>query len=51
MINTLPGVNKVNENSIGATGVIEVPINDLLDALFDFILKVPTDSDIVFKHY
>ena len=47
MINNLPGVNKVNKNSIGATGVIETPINTLPGVLFDFISKVPTDSDMV----
>lgn len=51
MINSLSGINKVNENSIGATGVIEVPIDDLANTLFDFISKVPMDSDIVSKHY
>lgn len=49
MINKLPGVNKVNNDSIGATGVIEVPIEYLSDTLFDFISKVPTDSDMVFE--
>ena len=48
MINNLPGVNKVNENSIGATGVIEVPIEELCTTLYDFISKVPMDSDMVF---
>lgn len=47
MINNLPGVNKVNKNSIGATGVIETPINTLPGVLFDFISKVPTDYDMV----
>ena len=47
MINNLHGVNKVNKNSIGATGVIETPINTLPGVLFDFISKVPTDSDMV----
>lgn len=51
MINALPGINKINENSIGATGVVEVEINKLPNMLFDFISKVPTDSDMVFKHY
>ena len=45
--NNLPGVNKVNKNSIGATGVIETPINTLPGVLFDFISKVPTDYDMV----
>lgn len=47
MINNLPGINKVNENSVGATGVIEVAIESLPSTLFSFISKVPTDADIV----
>ena len=47
MINQLPGItNKVNEDSVGATGIIEVPINDLSTVLFNFISKVPTDNDM-----
>jgi hypothetical protein len=46
MINALPGVNKVNENSIGATGVIETNIDLLPAVLFDFMSKVPTDRDM-----
>ena len=44
----LPGVNKVNKNSIGATGVIEVPIKELSQELFKFISMVPMDADMVF---
>ncbi len=47
MINNLPGINKVNKNSVGATGVIETPIDTLPGVLFDFISKVPTDYDMV----
>lgn len=50
MINKLPGVNKVNSDSIGATGVIEVAINDLSSTLFNFISKVPTDSDMTVEY-
>lgn len=49
MINNLPGINKVNENSIGATGVIETSIDDLSNTLFTFISRVPMDSDMNFK--
>ena len=49
MINNLPGVNKVNEESVGATGAFEVDIESLPSTLFDFISKVPMDSDMVFK--
>ena len=52
MINKLPGIsNKVTDDSIGATGVIETSINNLQEVLFDFISKVPTDKDIVFKSH
>lgn len=51
MVNNLPGLlNKVNENSVGATGVIEVPINDLQNTLYDFISRVPTDDDMEILH-
>ena len=46
MINRLPGVNKVNKDSVGATGVMEVKISDLPKTLFNFISMVPTDSDM-----
>lgn len=49
MINRLPGINTVNKDSIGATGVVEVPINALSETLFDFISKVPMDSDIILE--
>ena len=50
MINRLPGVNKVNTDSVGATGIIEVAVNDLSTALFNFISKVPTDSDMTVEY-
>jgi hypothetical protein len=51
MINALPGLsNKVDRNSVGASGVIEVPQEELSETLFNFISKVPTDNDIVFEH-
>lgn len=49
MINNLPGVNRVDKNSVGATGVIEVPTSALAETLYDFISKVPMDSDMVFE--
>lgn len=50
MINVLPGVNKVNEDSCGATGIFEVNKNDLSGSLIAFISKVPMDSDMVFNN-
>ena len=47
MINKLPGVNKVDNNSVGATGIIEVDKNELPQVLFNFISKVPMDSDMI----
>lgn len=51
MINSLPGINKVNQDSVGATGVFEKDINELPNALFDFIAHVPTDLDMVLPKY
>lgn len=50
MVNKIPGVNKVNDNSIGTTGTIEVEVKDLPTALFNFISMVPTDMDIVHNY-
>ena len=44
MVNELPGINKANENSVGATGVFEIDTNNLDTDIFNFINKVPTDS-------
>ena len=51
MINALPGINKVNNDSVGATGVIEVNKSELPQILFDFITKVPMDSDMIFENH
>ena len=40
MVNKIPGVNKVNDDSIGTTGAIEVEVKDLPTALFNFISMV-----------
>lgn len=50
MVNKIPGVNKVNDDSIGTTGTIEVETKDLPTALFNFISMVPTDMDMVHNH-
>ena len=50
MVNKIPGVNKVNDDSIGTTGAIEVEVKDLPAALFNFISMVPTDMDMVHDH-
>ena len=49
MVNALPGVNPVNEDSVGATGKFEMDRSTLSEGLNDFITKVPTDLDIVLK--
>ena len=49
MVNDLPGINKVNSDSVGATGIIETDVNSLPRVLFDFISKVPMDKDMVFR--
>lgn len=50
MVNNLPGINKVNQDSVGATGIIEIPISDLPNTLFSFISKVPMDSDMIISN-
>ena len=47
MVNNLPGINRINENSVGATGVIVTDSNRLSDTLINLIDKVPTDDDII----
>ena len=49
MINALPGINRVNPNSIGATGVFETDVNQLSQQVYNFISKVPTDADMIFE--
>ena len=46
MINALEGINKVNSNSVGATGVFETSLDQLPIKLFEFISKVPMDIDM-----
>ncbi len=45
MIEKLPGINKITK--AGATGMFEISEEILPQNLFDFISKVPTDSDII----
>jgi hypothetical protein len=51
MVNELPGINKVNESSVGATGVYEIDVDSLSTGIIDFINKVPTDRDLVREKY
>ena len=51
MVNELPGINKVNETSVGATGVYEMDVDSLSTGIIDFINKVPTDRDLVREKY
>ncbi len=49
MINSLPGVHKVKEDSyIGTTGIFRTDINNMYTDLFKFISMVPTDLDMTF---
>lgn len=48
MVNELPGINRISEDSKTATGRFSVKKEKLPHALFNFISKVPTDSDMVF---
>ncbi len=45
MVEKLPGINKITK--AGATGMFEISEEMLTQNLFDFISKVPTDSDII----
>ena len=38
------------KDSVGATGIIEIPISDLPNTLFSFISKVPMDSDMIISN-
>ena len=51
MVNALPGVHKVNSDDIGTTGMFETNIDNLPNALFNFILKVPTDDDMIIEKF
>lgn len=46
MVNALPGINRVNYDSYGATGVFETSPSLLPFEVVDFLTKVPTDKDI-----
>ncbi len=46
MIKTLPGINKDNISSNGASGSFICNNKEFTDKLFSFIEKVPTDSDM-----
>ena len=45
MVEKLPGINKITK--AGATGMFEISEEILPQNLFDFISKVPTDSDMI----
>ena len=46
MINALPGVNKVNPNSSGATGSFVTEKDALSRSLYIFISMIPMDKDM-----
>ena len=46
MVNNLPGVRKVKNDSKWTTGVVVVPTNELPSYLNDFIKKIPVDDDM-----
>ena len=52
MVEALPGVDRAHITDSGATGVFECSREELSSHLFDFIERVPMDSDMPeFKHY
>lgn len=50
MVNKLKGVKPININSTYTIGSFSCDVNDLPNELVDFILKVPTDADMVFDN-
>ncbi len=51
MVNLLPGINKVKDNSFGAIGKFNVSVSELPNTLYNFIRKVPTDDDLVMSKF
>lgn len=49
MISKLKGLNKIDELSKTATGMFEVPKEELSEKLFEFIEAVPMDKDMFFE--
>lgn len=47
MVNSLPGVTKVTEKSVGARGIFGVRADELATRLPTFIAAVPTDQDMI----
>ena len=47
MVNALPGVRKIDETATTTTGTFVTDEEHFSESLFDFIKKVPTDSDMV----
>ena len=45
MVNSLPGINPSFNPDAGATGIMEIPLNELPNTLYSFISKVPMDMD------
>ena len=48
MVNELPGINRISEDSKTAAGRFSVKKEELPHALFNYISKVPTDLDKIF---
>jgi len=51
MVNNLRGVTKVNSNSKYAVGIFQTTEENLPFQLYDFIDKVPMDSDMNLSCY
>ena len=51
MIEALPGINTSSISANGATGLFQVSKEEMIQKLFEFIDKVPTDADIPRIYY
>lgn len=45
MVEKLPGINKSGISENGATGLFQIPKEEMNEFIFNFIEKVPTDAD------
>ena len=50
MVNSLPGIRKVEDDRCGANGMFIVDKKDFSSSIIDFINKVPTDEDMLISY-
>lgn len=47
MINALPGINKISNTEVGATGIFYTTNEKFLTDFYDFVSNIPDDLDMV----